>query len=130
MAEHRTMLQCTSSVTALLQHNLTSISPKLLERGLITDEVSDWMLTAQGVSNRDKAQRMFSCVTDRVRGSPQRFQSFVDILSGEPYFEEIVQKLITTYNNSGMQKFIATPVYFSCFSSHTFLSAILLKILQ
>ena len=104
MAEHRTMLQCTSSLTALLQHNLTSISAKLLARGLITDEVSDWMLTAQGISNRDKAQRMVSCVTDRVKGSPQRFQSFVDVLSEEPYFEEVVQKLTTTYNNSGMSK--------------------------
>ena len=104
MAEHRTMLQCTSSLTGLLQHNLTSVSAKLLARGLITDEVSDWMLTAQGVSNRDKAQRMVSCVTDRVKGSPQRFQSFVDVLNEEPYFEEVVQKLTMTYNNSGMSK--------------------------
>ena len=102
MAEHKAMIQCTSSLTALLQHNLISVSSKLLTLGLITDEVSDWMLTAQGVSNRDKAQRMVSCVTDRVKGSPQRFQSFVGVLSEESYFEEVVQQLITTYNNSGI----------------------------
>lgn len=105
MAEHRTMLQCTSSLIALLQHNLTSVSAKLLARGLITDEVSDWMLTAQGVSNRDKAQRMVSCVTDRVKGSPQRFQNFIDVLSEESYFEEVVQKLVTIYNNSGVPEY-------------------------
>ena len=101
MAEHKTMLLCTSDLTTLLQHNLVSVSSKLLAQGLITDEVSDWMLTAQGVSNLSKAQRLISCVTDRVRGSRQRFQTFVDVLSEEPFFEEVVKKLITTYNNSG-----------------------------
>ena len=101
MAEHRAMIQCTSSLTALLQYDLHSVSSKLLARGLITDEVFGWMLTAQGVSNSDKAQRMISCVTDRVRGSPERFQSFVGVLREESYFEEVVQKLITTYNNLG-----------------------------
>ena len=95
------MIQCTSSLTALLQYDLHSVSSKLLAQGLITDEVFGWMLTAQGVSNSDKAQRMVSCVTDRVRGSPERFQSFVGVLREESYFEEVVQKLITTYNNLG-----------------------------
>ena len=111
------MLQCTSSLTALLQHNLLSVSSKLLEKGLITDEVSDWILTAQGVSNRDKAQRLVSCVTDRVKGSPQRFQSFVDVLSEESYFEEVVQKLITTYNNSGMPNISLSQYQNDLFSS-------------
>lgn len=102
MAEHKAMILCTSALTTLLQHNLLSVSSKLLARGLITDEVSVWMLTAQGVSDLSKAQRLVSCVSDRVKGSPQRFQSFVDVLSGEAYFEEVVQKLITTYNNSGI----------------------------
>ena len=102
--EHRTMLQCTSSLTALLQHNLTSISPLLLERGLITNETSEWILTAQGVSNRDKAQRMVSCITDRVTGSSPRFRSFVNLLSEDPYFKEVVERLLKTYIfvNSGM----------------------------
>ena len=103
-AEHKALIQCTSDLTALLQHNLISVSSKLLARGLITDDTSGWVLSAQGVSNLNKAQRLVSCVTDRVKGSSERFQNFVDVLREESFFEDVVQKLLTAYNNSGRPK--------------------------
>ena len=97
MAEHRAMILCTSDLTALLQHNLVPVASQLLSLGLITDEVVSWLLTAQGVSNVNKAQRLLSCVADRVKVSPKGFQTFVDVLKEDSFFDDVVQKLITTY---------------------------------
>ena len=98
-AEHKALIQCTSALTSLLQHNLDPVASNLLSLGLITEEVFGWLLTSQGVSNLNKAQRLISCVTDRVKGSPEGFHSFVGVLSEDPFFEDVVQKLLTTYNN-------------------------------
>ena len=55
--EHRALLSCHSALTQTFQHNL-SLSDKLLEKGLVTEEVHGWQLTATAVSNRDKAARL------------------------------------------------------------------------
>ena len=92
------MVKCASGLTALLQHHCLSVSSKLLGKGLIPMDVLDWVLTAQGVSNQDKAARVVSCVTNRVKSSPQCFHDFVDILKGESFFADIVETMITTHS--------------------------------
>ena len=78
----------------MLQHNLSTCS-KLLEKGLITDDVSEWVATAYGVSNKRKATKLvaISCVATLVKNSAQKFQDFVYVLKQQQYFNEIVQKL-------------------------------------
>ena len=97
--EYRALLQCASGLTDLLQHNL-SVSSKLLEKGLITKDVHDFVLTAQGVSNQVKAARLVSCLTDRVKDAAQVFHDFVDLLKEDPFFVDIVEKLNTEHSKS------------------------------
>ena len=71
--EYASVLHCTNGLTYLIQHNPVSVSGKLLEKELVTVEVHDWILTAQGVSSREKAGRIVSCVTDSVQVSTEKF---------------------------------------------------------
>ena len=68
-AVRKAVVQCTSDLTSLLKHHL-SCSGKLLEKGLITEAVHSYVLTAQGVSTLEKAARLVSCLADRVGAVP------------------------------------------------------------
>ena len=91
--EYKALLHCSSSLTDLLKNNTVSVSTKLLEKGLVTEDVRDWVLSAQGVSNQDKAARVVACVTDRVKDSAEILQDFIDVLKGDSYFKDIVETL-------------------------------------
>ena len=95
--EYRALLQCAHWLTDVLQHNL-SVSDKLLEKGLITKDVHGWVLTARGVSDLEKASRLVSCLADRVKDAAQVFHDFVDVLKGDPFFAEIVEKINAEYS--------------------------------
>ena len=95
--EFKALLQCSSGLTDLLQHNI-SVSARLLEKGLVTKDIHDWILTSQGTSNQDKAARLVSCVTDRVKNSAQVFHEFVDMLNDEPFFVDVVDKLTSLHS--------------------------------
>ena len=64
----KSVVQCTSDLTSLLKHHLSS-SGKLLEKGLITEAIHNYVLTAQGVSAQDKAAIVVSCLTDRIKST-------------------------------------------------------------
>ena len=95
--EYRALFQCTSGLTDLLQHNL-SVSDKLLEKGLITKDVYDYVLTAQGVSSKQKASKLVSCLTDRVKDAAQVFHDLVALLKEDPFFADIVEKINTEHS--------------------------------
>ena len=102
--EHKSLVQCASGLTDLLQHNILSVSDKLLEKGLVTKDVHDSVLTAEGVSSKKNAAKLVSCVTDLVKDSAWRFHDFLDVLNGDPYFDDIVQKIISIHSKlSGRQ---------------------------
>ena len=92
----KAVVQCTSDVTSLLKHNL-SCSGKLLEKGLITKDVHDFVLTATAVSNNDKASRLVSCLADRVK-STQLFHDLIKTLKeADPFCGDIVDKLTEAF---------------------------------
>ena len=95
--EHKSLIQCASGLTDLLQHNILSVSAKLLEKGLVTKDVHDSILT-EGVSSHNKAAKLVSCVTDRVKGSARRFRDFIDVLKGDSYFDDIVQEITSIHS--------------------------------
>ena len=96
----KTVLQCTSDLISLLKHNL-SCSGKLLEKGLITEAVHDWILTAQGVSNQEKASRLVSCLADKVKGSSQQFHVLLEVLKEtDPFCGDIIDKLTSLHSMS------------------------------
>ena len=90
--EEKVLLIFSSELTDLLQHSL-SFSLKLLDKKLVTSDVHDWVVTAQGVSHREKAQRLVSCVRDRIKISTDRFDEFVELLKEEPFFKDVVEKI-------------------------------------
>lgn len=91
--EMRALLQCSANLTNHLQHNILAVSSSLLAKGLITDELFQWVLTAQGVSALNKAARVVACISDRVRGSPESFDDFVGVLKEDQYYDDVVEKL-------------------------------------
>ena len=94
----KAVLQCTSDLTSLLKHNL-SCSGKLLEKGLITEAVHDWILTAPAVSNQDRAARLVSCLVDRVK-SAQLFHELIEALKEtDPFCGDIVDKLTEAFQH-------------------------------
>ena len=101
----KSVVQCTSDLTSLLKHHL-SCSGKLLEKGLITEPVHDWILTAPAVSNQQKAARLVSCLADRVGGSSQLFHELVQALKEiDPFCGDIVDKLTSLRSTSTFFKF-------------------------
>ena len=103
MAEHKALLKCTDCITDLLQHQVLSISSKLLEKGLTAKEVHGWVLTSKGVSDREKAARLVASVTDHVKSSPDKYPVFVGILKDEPFFEEAVKNLSSEYHSKSIR---------------------------
>ena len=98
--ERKAVVQCTSDLTSFLKHNL-SCSGKLLEKGLITEAVYNYVLTAQGVSTLEKAARVVSCLADRVGESSQLFQELVQVLKEiDPFCGDIVDKLTSLHSTS------------------------------
>ena len=96
----KAVLQCTSDLTSLLKHNL-SCSDKLLEKGLITEAVHNYVLTAQGISAQEKAARLVSCLSDRVGASSQVFHELIEALKEtDPFCGDIVDKLTSLHSTS------------------------------
>ena len=95
----KSVVQCTSDLTSLLKHHL-SCSGKLLEKGLITEAVHDYVLTAQGVSAQDKAARIVSCLADRIK-STQQFHDLIGSLKEiDPFCRDIVDKLTEAFRST------------------------------
>ena len=93
MAEHKALLKRINVLSDLLQHDVVSISCQLLETGLVTKEVHDWVLTALGVSNKQKAARLVSCVADQIKASSEKYDMFIGVLKKEPSLQGAVEIL-------------------------------------
>ena len=93
MAEHKALLKCANGLSDLLQHDVVSISSQLLETGLVTKEVHDWVLTTLGVSNKQKAARLVSCVVDQVKASSENYELLIGVLKKEPSLQGAVEML-------------------------------------
>jgi hypothetical protein len=70
------------------------MSDKLLEKGLVTVEVHEWILTAQGVSSRERPGRLVSCVADSVQASSDKFKALIEVLKEDLYFDDIVRRML------------------------------------
>ena len=93
MAEYRALQKCGNTLTDLLQHHVVTTSTSLLAKGLLTDDLHSWVLTASGVSNKEKAARILSAVVDQVKHSPLSYHDFIDVLKKESFLEDAVKLL-------------------------------------
>ena len=80
-----------SELSSLLQHNVTTISSKLLSKGLVTNDVHDCMLANESI--KVKAEKMISCVVDRVLQSPTTGLDFFVVLEEDAYFQDIAKTM-------------------------------------
>lgn len=97
-AEYNSLIQFRSDLINGLQDNL-SVSDQLLEVGLVTEDVYEWSLTAQGVSNREKARRLVNCVTACIRfgQSVDKFNIFIEILQRNHFLSCVAERILAEY---------------------------------
>ena len=95
--EYESLAKFTADLSNLLQHDVVAISGRLLEKGLVTKNVHDSMLT-EGVSSQRNAARLMSCVLDRVKCSSRCFHDFVGVLREDAYYEDVVLKIIGAHS--------------------------------
>ena len=95
--EYRSLAKFTTTLSTLLQHNIVTVSGQLLEKGLVTKDVYDSILSTESVSSQKNAARLVSCVLDRVKTSAKCFQEFVDVLRQDSYNEVVVVKILAVY---------------------------------
>ena len=91
--EHQSLTEFSDNLTELIQHDLVSVSSKLLAKGLVAKDVHDSVLSASGASNQSKAAKLVSCVLDKIKESGDQWQSFIDVLGEDTYFKDIVLKI-------------------------------------
>ena len=94
--EYEAFLKRSNDLADLLQHQVVTASSQLLEKRLVSKELHDWVLTAQGVSNKEKAARLLSCVADQIKVSAGKYTAFLDVLKKERCFEDAVKTLTTS----------------------------------
>ena len=95
--EYESLAKFTADLSNLLQHDVVAISGRLLEKGLVTKNVHDSMLT-EGVSSQRNAARLMSCVLDRVKCSSRCFHDFISVLREDAYYEDVVLKIIGAHS--------------------------------
>ena len=98
--EYELLAKFTADLSNLLQHNVVSVSGRLLEKGLVTKDVHDSMLTTEGVSGQKNAARLMSCVLDRVKYSSRCFHDFISVLREDAYFEDVVVKILEFHSKA------------------------------
>ena len=114
--EYESLAKFTADLSNLLQHNVVSVSGRLLEKGLVTKDVHDSMLTTEGVSGQKNAARLMSCVLDRVKCSSRSFHDFISVLRElDTYFKDIVVKILEEHSKAsfygrGISCFVGTVV--------------------
>ena len=98
--EYKSLAKFIADLSNLLQHNVVTISGRLLEKGLVTKYVHDSMLTTEDVSSQKNAARLMSCVLDRIKYSSRCFHDFISVLREDSYFEDIVVKILGVHSKA------------------------------
>ena len=98
--EYGSLAKFTADLSNLLQHNVVSVSGRLLEKGLVTKDVHDSMLTTEGASGQKNAARLMSCVLDSVKCSSRCFHDFISVLREDAYFKDVVVKILEVHSKA------------------------------
>ena len=96
--EYKLLEKFTADLSNLLQHDVVAVSSRLLEKGLVTKNVHDSMLTTEGVSSQKNAARLMSCVLDRVKYSSMCFHDFISVLREDAYYEDVLVKIVEAHS--------------------------------
>jgi hypothetical protein len=96
--EYESLAKFTADLSNLLKYNVVTVSGRLLEKGLVTKDVHESMLTTEGVSSQKNAARLMSCVLDRVKCSSRCFHDFISVLREDAYFEDVALKILGAHS--------------------------------
>ena len=84
---------------ALLSNGITTVSTLthfallLVEGGFITSDKRRNIQEILGIGDHDKCVSLLDAVTEQVKISPSRFNSFIDLLNREPALQIFADKL-------------------------------------
>ena len=109
--EYKLLERFTADLSSLLQHNVVAVSGRLLEKGLVTKNVHDSMLTTVGVSSQNNAARLMSCVLDKVKYSSRCFYDFISVLREDAYYKDIVLKITEAHSKYFIILFLGRKEY-------------------
>lgn len=97
--EYQTMVRCTTQLTDTIAQAPKQVAEALFAEGYIAPAILEDM-QMETVRPRDKASRLVSSVTDRVKNKPSAFHDFVDLLKKQgPWTKDLVESLNTTYSS-------------------------------
>ena len=88
--EYMTLLRCTSELTSEISADPASISTKLLAEGLIPPPP---------LYSSPKASELVQQVTNGVKNFPNRYETFMSILSDFTWLQDVSQLIREKYND-------------------------------
>ena len=97
-------VDCHVNLTKALASDILSISGLLFAKKIISSETQEKMLLSSSTET-EKANILVGAVRSAAESSPQKFQDFIEVLSGQPMTEDVAKLLASSYEshqNSGM----------------------------
>ncbi len=94
--EYEAVRQCTPELETALQQCLTSVAAKCLSKGLIPEDVIDYIHT--NIPDSEKASRLLKCVRMTIKNENSKYRAFVEVLQTARYFERSLSRLQEEYS--------------------------------
>ena len=115
--EYLTMVQCTSQLTTLFKHDLSSISDYLWAQGMMPAYVHG-ELSESSHTRSFKATLLVNTLTERVKDFPSDYHKFVKIVKKlGPWARDMAEHLDQTYTSGSMP--LCKPLLFTVTNTHT-----------
>ena len=99
-AEYLTMVECTTQLTTLFKHDLSSISDYLWAQGMMSEDIRE-ELSEPSLTRRFKATLLVNTLTERIKDFPVDYHKFVKIVKKlGPWAREMAEHLDWTYTKN------------------------------
>ena len=116
--EYLTMVQCTSQLTTLFKHDLSSISDHLWAQGMMSEDVRG-ELSESSHTRSFKATLLVNTLTERVKDFPSDYHKFVKIVKKlGPWARDMAEHLDQTYTKGNMS--LCKPLLFTVASEYAY----------
>lgn len=97
--EYLTMVRCTTQLTDTIAGDPKRVAESLFAEGYIAPALLDDM-QMDTMRSRDKASKLVSSISDRIRNKPSTFHEFVRLLKEQgPWTKDLIESLNTTYSS-------------------------------
>ena len=99
-AEYLTMVECTTQITTLFKHDLSSISDYLWAQGMMSEDIRGELLEPS-LTRSFKATLLVNTLTERIRNLPGDYHKFVEIVKMlGPWARDMAEHLDQIYTKN------------------------------